>query len=92
MNLSNLYIACADKLRTKGYLPDSRESTLQMCKADLVGIALDDEKALLNQFLLHIEKKIDRFSKPAYKMSPAMRINFNRASEHQGNMIGVGGW
>ena len=92
MTLSNLYLAAADKLRHKGLLPDSRGSTLAMCAHDLGGLAQDGERALLQKFLTHVEKKIDRFDRPAYSLSPAMRIAAKRAADHQGVLMGVGGW
>ena len=92
MTLSSLYLAAADKLRHKGLLPDSRGATLAMCASELGGLAPTGERALLEKFLTHIEKKIDRFDRPAYKLSPAMRIAAARASDHQGVLMGVGGW
>lgn len=92
MTLSNLYLAAADRLRTKGLLPDSRGATLAMCAHDLGGLAPTGERALLEKFLTHVEKKIDRFDRPAYRLSPAMRIAAARAAKEQTVLIGVGGW
>ena len=92
MNLSNLYLAAANKLRHKGLIPDSRPATLAMCSHELKGIAPIGERALLEKYLTHVEKRIDKFAQPAYKLSPAMRIAARRAAEHQGVMMGVGGW
>ena len=92
MTLSNLYLAAADKLRHKGLLPDSRPSTLAMCSHELGGIAPTSERALLEKFLTHIDKKIDKFDRPAYKLSPAMRIAAERAAKEQTVLMGVGGW
>jgi hypothetical protein len=92
MTLSNLYLAAADKLRHKGLLPDSCGATLAMCSHELGGLAPVGERALLEKFLTHVEKKIDKFAQPAYKLSPAMRIAAKRAADHQGVLMGVGGW
>ena len=92
MTLSNLYLAAADKLRHKGLLPDSRPATLAMCLHELGGIAPTAERALLEKFLTHVEKKIDRFDRPAYRLSPAMRIAAQRAEREQTVLMGVGGW
>lgn len=92
MTLSNLYLAAADKLRHKGLLPDSRPATLTMCAHELGGIAPTGERALLEKFLTHVEKKIDRFDRPAYRLSPAMRIAAERAAKEQTVLMGVGGW
>ena len=92
MTLSNLYLAAADRLRQKGFMPDSRPATLAMCAHDLRGLAPVGERALLEKFLTHVEKRIDRFDRPAYKLSPAMRIAAKRAEAHQGVLMGVGGW
>ena len=92
MTLSNLYLAAADRLRTKGFMPDSRGATLAMCAHDLGGLAPTGERALLEKFLTHVEKKIDRFDRPAYQLSPAMRIAAARAAKEQTVLIGVGGW
>jgi len=92
MKLSNLYLAAADKLRHKGLLPDSRGATLAMCASELGGIAPTSERALLEKFLTHVEKKIDKFAQPDYKMPPAMRIAAARAAKEQTVLIGVGGW
>jgi hypothetical protein len=92
MTLSNLYLAAADKLRAKGFMPDSRPATLAMCAHDLRGLAPVGERALLEKFLTHVEKRIDRFDRPAYRLSPAMQIAAKRAAAHQGILIGVGGW
>ena len=92
MTLSNLYLAAADKLRHKGLLPDSRPATLAMCSHELGGIAPTGERALLEKYLTHIDKKIDRFDRPAYKLSPAMRIAAQRAEREQTVLMGVGGW
>jgi hypothetical protein len=92
MKLSNLYLAAADKLRTKGLLPDSRGATLAMCAYDLGGLAPTGERAILEKFLTHVEQKIDRFNRPAYRMSPAMRIASQRAAKEQVVLMGVGGW
>jgi hypothetical protein len=92
MTLSNLYLAAADKLRHKGLLPDSRPSTLAMCSHELGGIAPTSERALLEKFLTHIDKKIDKFDRPAYRLSPAMRIAAQRAAKEQTVLMGVGGW
>jgi hypothetical protein len=88
MTLSNLYLAAAEKLRHKGLLPDSRGSTLAMCAHDLGGLAPVGERALLQKFLTHIEKRIDKFAQPAYRLQPAMRI----AAKEQPVLMGVGGW
>ena len=92
MTLSNLYSAAADKLRHKGLIPDSKPATLKMCAYELGGLAPTGERALLEKFLTHVEKRIDRFDRPAYRLSPAMRIAARRAAAHQGVMMGVGGW
>jgi hypothetical protein len=92
MKLSNLYLAAADKLRTKGMLPDSRPAMLAMCARELGGIAPTGERALLEKFLTQVEKKIDRFERPAYRLSPAMRIAAQRAAKEQVVLMGVGGW
>ena len=92
MALSNLYLAAADRLRTKGFMPDSRGATLALCAHDLGGLAPIGERALLEKFLTHVEKKIDRFDRPAYRLSPAMRIAAERAEREQVVLIGVGGW
>lgn len=92
MTLSSLYLAAADKLRHKGLLPDSRPATLAMCAHELGGIAPVGERALLEKFLTHVEKRIDKFAQPAYKLSPAMRIAAERAAKEQTVQIGVGGW
>jgi hypothetical protein len=92
MTLSNLYLAAADKLRHKGLLPDSRGATLAMCAHELGGIAPVGERALLQKFLTHVEKRIDKFAQPAYKMSPALRIAAARAAKEQPGLMGVGGW
>jgi hypothetical protein len=92
MTLSNLYLAAAAKLRHKGLLPDSRPATLAMCSHELGGLAPVGERALLEKFLTHVEKRIDKFAQPAYRLPPAMRIAAKRAAEHQGVMMGVGGW
>jgi len=92
MTLSNLYLAAADRLRQKGFTPDSRGATLAMCAHDLGGLAPTGERALLEKFLTHVEKRIDRFDRPAYKLSPAMRIAAARAAKEQPVLMGVGGW
>lgn len=92
MKLSNLYLAAADKLRMKGMLPDSRPAMLAMCAHELGGLAPVGERALLEKFLTHVEKKIDRFDRPAYRLSPAMRIAAERAAKEQTVLMGVGGW
>jgi len=92
MTLSNLYLAAADKLRHKGLLPDSRTTTLSMCSDELGGIAPIGERALLEKYLTHIDKKIDKFDRPAYRLSPAMRIAAERAAKEQTVLMGVGGW
>jgi hypothetical protein len=92
MTLSNLYLAAADKLRHKGLLPDSRPATLFMCSHELGGIAPSGERALLEKYLTHVEQRIDKLNRPAYKMSPALRIAAARAAKEQGILIGVGGW
>jgi hypothetical protein len=92
MTLSNLYLAAADKLRHKGMLPDSRSATLAMCSHELGGFAPTGERALLEKFLTHVEKRINRFDRPAYKLSPAMRIAAERAAKEQTVLMGVGGW
>ena len=92
MKLSNLYLAAADKLRTKGMLPDSRPAMLAMCAHELGGLAPTGERALLEKFLTHVEKKIDRFDRPAYRLSPALRIASKRAAKEQVVLMGVGGW
>ena len=92
MTLSNLYLAAADKLRHKGLLPDSRGATLAMCAHDLGGLAPTGERALLQKFLTHVEKRIDKFDKPAYRLSPALRIAAARAAKEQVVLMGVGGW
>lgn len=91
MNLSNLYLAAADKLRHKGLLPDSRPATLKMCAESLGHIAPVGERAILEKFLTHVEKRIDRFAQPEYRLSPAMRIAAQRAAKEQSVLIGVGG-
>jgi hypothetical protein len=92
MTLSNLYLTAADKLRAKGFMPDSRPATLAMCAHDLRGLVPVGERALLEKFLTHVDKRIDRFDRPAYKLSPAMRIAAARAAKEQTVQIGVGGW
>jgi hypothetical protein len=92
MTLSSLYLAAADKLRAKGFMPDSRPATLAMCAHDLRGLAPIGERALLEKYLTYVDKRIDRFDRPAYKLSPAMRIAAKRAADHQGVLMGVGGW
>ena len=92
MTLSNLYLAAADKLRHKGLLPDSRGATLAMCASELGGLAPVGERALLEKFLTHIEKRIDKFAQPEYRLPPAMRIAAERAAKEQVVQIGVGGW
>jgi hypothetical protein len=92
MTLSNLYLAAADKLRHKGLLPDSRPATLAMCSHELGGTAPTGERALLEKYLTHIDKKIDKFDRPAYRLSPAMRIAAQRAEREQTVLMGVGGW
>jgi hypothetical protein len=92
MTLSNLYLAAADKLRHKGLLPDSRGAMLAMCALELGGIALTGERALLEKYLTHVDKKINRFDRPAYRMSPALRIASQRAAKEQVVLMGVGGW
>ena len=92
MTLSNLYLAAADKLRHKGLMPDSRGATLAMCAHDLGGLAPTGERALLQKFLTHVEKRIDKFDKPAYRLSPALRIAAARAAKEQVVLMGVGGW
>jgi hypothetical protein len=92
MTLSNLYLAAADKLRHKGLLPDSRGATLAMCASELGGLAPTGERALLQKFLTHVEKRIDKFAQPAYRLSPAMRIAAKRAAKEQVVLMGVGGW
>jgi hypothetical protein len=47
---------------------------------------------LLEKFLTHIDKKIDKFDRPAYRLSPAMRIAAERAEREQVVLMGVGGW
>ena len=92
MTLSNLYLTAADKLRHKGLLPDSRPATLKMCASELGNIAPTGERALLEKYLTHIDKKIDKFDRPAYRLSPAMRIASERAAKEQTVLMGVGGW
>ena len=92
MTLSNLYLAAADKLRHKGLLPDSRPATLTMCASELGRTAPTGERALLEKFLTQVEKKIDKFAQPDYKMPPAMRIAAQRAEQEQTVLMGVGGW
>ena len=92
MTLSNLYLAAAAKLRHKGMLPDSRGATLVMCAHELGGLAPVGERALLEKFLTHVEKRIDKFAQPAYRLPPAMRIAAKRAEKEQVVQIGVGGW
>lgn len=92
MTLSNLYLAAAAKLRHKGLLPDSRGATLAMCAHDLGGLAPIGERALLEKFLTHVEKRIDKFDKPAYRLPPALRIAAARAAKEQVVLMGVGGW
>lgn len=92
MTLSNLYLAAAHKLRTKGMLPDSRPATLAMCSQSLGALAPTGERALLEKFLTHVEKRIDKFEKPAYRLPPAMRIAAEKAAKEQVVLMGVGGW
>jgi len=92
MKLNNLYLAAADNLRHKGLLPDSRDAMLAMCASELGNIAPTGERALLEKFLTHVEKKIDKFDRPAYRLSPAMRIASERAAKEQTVLMGVGGW
>jgi hypothetical protein len=73
-------------------LPDSRGATLAMCAHDLGGLAPTGERALLQKFLTHVEKRIDKFDKPAYRLSPALRIAAERAAKEQVVLMGVGGW
>jgi hypothetical protein len=63
-----------------------------MCAHDLGGLAPIGERALLEKFLTHVEKRIDKFDKPAYRMSPALRIAAARAAKEQVVLMGVGGW
>jgi hypothetical protein len=63
-----------------------------MCAESLGAFAPTGERALLEKFLTHVEKKIDRFDRPAYRMSPAMRIAAARAEREQVVLMGVGGW
>lgn len=92
MTLSNLYLAAAHRLRTTGMLPDSRPATLTMCSQALGVLAPIGERDLLEKFLTHVEKRIDKFDKPAYKLPPAMRIAAERAAKEQPVLMGVGGW
>ena len=92
MKLTNLYVAAADKLRSKGLVSDSREMTLTMCSSEHGQLAPTGERALLEKYLTHIDKKIDKFDRPAYKLSPAMRIAAQRAEREQTVLVGVGGW
>lgn len=92
MTLSNLYLAAAHKLRTTGKLPDSRPATLAMCSYSLGVLAPIGERALLQKFLTHVEKRIDKFDKPAYRLSPSLRIAAERAAKEQVVLMGVGGW
>ena len=92
MKLTNLYVAAANKLRSKGLVSDSREMTLSMCLSELGLLAPTGERALLEKFLTHVEKKIDRFDRPAYRLSLAMRIASERAAKEQTVLMGVGGW
>jgi hypothetical protein len=92
MTLSNLYLTAADRLRTKGFMPDSRPATLLMCAKELGNIAPTGERALLEKFLTHVEKRIDKFAQPAYRLPPAMRIAAKRAAKEQVVLMGVGGW
>jgi hypothetical protein len=92
MKLTNLYVAAADKLRSKGLVSSSREITLSMCLSELGLLAPTGERALLEKYLTHIDKKIDRFDRPAYRLSPAMRIAAQRAEREQVVLMGVGGW
>jgi hypothetical protein len=63
-----------------------------MCQNELGGLAPVGERALLEKFLTHVEKKIDKFDRPAYRLSPAMRIASQRAAKEQTVLMGVGGW
>jgi hypothetical protein len=63
-----------------------------MCSHELGGIAPTGERALLEKYLTHIDKKIDKFDRPAYRLSPAMRIAAQRAEREQTVLMGVGGW
>jgi hypothetical protein len=63
-----------------------------MCSHELGGIAPSGERALLEKYLTHVEQRIDKLNRPAYKMSPALRIAAARAAKEQGILIGVGGW
>jgi hypothetical protein len=92
MKLTNLYVAAADKLRSKGLVSDSREMTITMCLSELGQSAPTGERALLEKYLTHIDKKIDKFAQSEYKMPPAMRIAAARAAKEQTVLIGVGGW
>ena len=92
MTLSNLYLAAAHKLRTTGMLPDSRPATLAMCSQSLGALAPTGERALLEKFLTHVEKRIDKFDKPAYRLPPALRVAAERAAKEQVVLMGVGGW
>lgn len=92
MTLSNLYLAAADKLRHKGLLPDSRPVTFAMCLSELGNIAPTGERAVLEKYLTHIKKKIDKFDRPAYRLSPAMRIAAERAAKEQTVLMGLEGW
>ena len=92
MKLTELYLAAADKLRHKGLLPDSKPATLAMCTSELGSIAPKAERALLEKFLTHVEQRIDRLDRPAYKMSPSLRIASARAAKQQVVLMGVGGW
>ena len=92
MTLSNLYLAAAHRLRTTGMLPDSRPATLAMCLQSLGALAPTGERALLEKFLTHVEKRIDKFDKPAYRLPPALRVAAERAAKEQVVLMGVGGW
>ena len=92
MKLTNLYVSAADKLRSKGLISDSREMTLTMCLSELGQFAPTGERALLEKYLTHIDKRIDRFDRPAYRLSPVMRIAAQRAAKEQTVLMGVGGW
>lgn len=87
-----MYLAAADKLRHKSVLTDSRAATLTMCAIELGQFAPTGERELLEKFLTHVEKRINKFDKPAYRLPPAMRIAAARAAKEQVVLMGVGGW
>ena len=91
MKLSNLYLAAADKLRTKGMLPDSRGATLTMCSFELGFNAPTAEREILEKFLTNVEKRINKLERPVYKLPLALKLAAERAAKFQPEFISLGG-